>query len=139
MGSSLVLSRWLKLGLQMRNLRLPRALARSASRAHLPSAAAWALPPAPRPRHEQPISGGSRGQVPPPPHPSLGAAAICGYACPGAWGWGRGGGGLSRGFGHAHRDRKTVWHGPGRLTLSTHSPASQPKLWEPAPDLPTSP
>lgn len=46
---------------------------------------------------------------------------------------------MSRGFGHAHRDRKTVWHGPGRLTLSTHSPASQPKPWEPAPDLPTSP
>lgn len=90
MGSSLVLSRWLKLGLQMRNLRLPRALARAASRAHLPIAGAWALPPAPRPRHEQPISGGSRGQVPPPPHPGLGAAAICGYACPGAWGWGRG-------------------------------------------------
>lgn len=111
----------------------------AASRAHLPRAGAWALPSAPRPRHERPISGGSRGQTPPPPHPSLGAVAICGYACPGAWGWGRGGGGLSRGFGHAHRDRKAVWHGPGRLTLSTHSPAQQPRPWETSPDLPTSP
>lgn len=121
------------------SLCLPRTLARAASRAHLPGADAGALPPTPRPRHERPISGGSRGQAPPPPHPSLGAVAICSYACPGAWGWGRGGGGMSRGFGHAHRDRKAVWHGPGRLTLSTHSPARQPSPWEPSPDFPTSP
>lgn len=138
-GERGVLPRWPKLGLRML---LPTPTSHPGARS-VPS------PPAPRRRL------GSAACTPPPPRaanqrwilrpgpasapPRLGASAICSYACPGAWGWARGGGGMSRGFGHAHRDRKAVWHGPGRLTLSTHSPARQPRPWETSPDRPTSP